>query len=94
MRDALRRSDQYAAEMHRRDDLLANARRKGQLDVQVPPIRVWPPSYPSQGVGELAGNSDYWVNESVAEYSGLRSVKLKSPAPDSQVSPDKGSPPN
>ena len=62
------------------DDVDATAERIKHLGgaVQVPPIDVWPASYPSRQVGELDRTSGYWVNRSVAEYCGLRTVELES----------------
>jgi hypothetical protein len=84
--DVLHRSGQFAAALHERENLLEQARQNGQADVSVPPIDIWPASYPGPLIGELNKAPDYWVNQSVAECFGLRSVRLQAGGCESQKS--------
>jgi hypothetical protein len=62
----------YAAQWDARDRLLRESAKKGSSTAVVAVIGQL-----DQSLGDLRGETDFWINQRAAEYYGLKSISVK-----------------
>ncbi len=68
-----RRMKAYALDWEHREQLIQAAKKKGETEVTLPALRCFPMS---TGLDEISTDPNFWVNMKMAEYYGIKSVKL------------------